>query len=187
MDLPLGWIFRMLIGCGVAGLVALAVLLATENAAHAAPPNYTQADIGDLDYHVVVGRPIRPANPVDAAITRGLPARYGHLPHGQILFGSFLTVTNPSGTPMPSAARIELRDDDGTTYHPIPMPASNPYFYRPATIPPGKTVPRDDASADNLAAGGRMLLFRVPAARYRNGAVFELVVHTSGGTRSVEV
>jgi len=187
MDLPLGWIVRMLLGCAVAGLVAVAVLLATENAAHAAPPNYTQADIGGLEYHAVVGRPIHPGNPVDAAITRGLPARDRHLPHGQILFGGFLTVTNSSRTPTPSAARIELRDDDGTTYQPIPMPASNPYAYRPATIRPSETVPRDDRAADNLAAGGRMLLFRVPAARYRDGAVFELVVHTGAGIRTVEV
>jgi hypothetical protein len=186
MDLPLGWIIRILLGCALAGLVAVAVLLATESAAHAAPPDYTQADIGGLDYHVVVGRPMDPANAVDARIIRGLPARDRHLPHGQILYGSFVTVTNPTHTPMRSAAAIELRDDDGSTYHPIPMPASNPYAYRPATIQPGETVPRDDAAADNLAAGGRMLLFRVPAARYRDGAVFELVVHSPGMTRTVE-
>ena len=187
MDLPLGWIFRILLGCAAAGLAAVAVLLATQSGAHAAPPNYAQANIGGLEYHAVAGRPMHPGNSVDAAITRGLPARSRHLSHGQILYGGFLAVTNSSRTPIPSAARIELRDDDGSTYQPIPVPASNPYAYRPATIRPGETVPRDDRAADNLAAGGRVLLFRVPAARYRNGAVFELAVHTGAGTRTVEI
>jgi hypothetical protein len=186
MDIPLGWIFRILLGCAAAGLVAVAVLLATQSAAHAAPPKYTQSEIGGLDYNAVLGRPVDPSHSVDAAITRGLPARDRHLPHGQILYGGFLTVANLSGSPIRSADRIELRDDDGTTYHPIPLPASNRYAYRPGTIAPGTTVPRDDAAADNLAAGGRMLLFRVPAWRYRNGAKFELVVHAPGGTGTVE-
>jgi hypothetical protein len=186
MDLPLGWIFRMLLACGVAGLAAAAVLLATQSAAHAAPPKYTAATIGGLTYDAVLGRPVDPANRVDAAITRGLPARYRHLPHGEILYGGFVGVSNPSGRPLASAARIDLRDDDGSTYRPIRLPASNRYAYEPGTIAAGETVPHDDAAARNLAAGGRLLLFRVPAWRYRNGAKFELVVHTPGATPTVE-
>jgi hypothetical protein len=186
MDIPLGWIFRILLGCAAAGLVAVAVLLATQSAAHAAPQKYTQATIGGLTYNAVQGRPVDPGNPVDAAITRGLPARYRHLPHGQILYGGFFTVANPSASPLRSAARIDLRDDDGTTYRPIPLAASSRYGYVPGPVAPGTTVPRDDAAADNLAAGGRMLLFRVPASRYRNGAVFQLVVHARGATGTVE-
>ena len=186
MDLPLGWIFRMLLACAVAGVAAIAVLLATQSAAHAASPKYTQATIGGLEYNAVLGRPVDPGNPVDAAITRGLPARDHHLPHGQILYGGFFTVSNPSGAPIRSPTRIDLRDDDGTTYRPIRLPASNRYAYEPGTVAPGATVPRDDAAADNLAAGGRMLLFRVPAWRYRNGAKFELVIHAPRATGTVQ-
>jgi hypothetical protein len=187
MDLPLAWILRILLACGAALLVAVAALLATQSPAHAAPPNYTRAAIGDLDYGAVLGRPVHPGNSVDATITRGLPARLRHLPRGQILYGAFITVTNPSGRPLRSATRVDLRDDDGATYRAIRLPAANRFAYRPSTVAPGATLPRDDAAADDLAAGGRMLLYRVPAARYRDGAVFELVVHTHGTTRTVEL
>jgi hypothetical protein len=173
MTTSLGWVLRMFLTCTVALLVGVAVLLATQTSAHPAPPSYSQAGIGGLQYRAVLGRPIDPSNPVDARIIGGRGPRRRR---GQILFGAFVSVTNGSRRPLATARRIDLRDDAGRTYRPLPLPAGDRYAYTARTLAPGTQMPRDDAAADNLAAGGRLLLYRVPAARYADG-IFELVVH----------
>jgi hypothetical protein len=173
MTTPVGWLLRIVFSCAAALLAAFAVLLATQTSVHPAAASYSQAGIGGLRYSAVLGRPVDPSNPVDASIIRGASP---HLSHGQILFGAFVTVTNHSGRALPTATRIDLRDDGGHTYLPIHLPASNRYAYTPRTLAPGTKMPRDDAAVHNLAAGGRLLLYRVPAARYSDG-IFELVVH----------
>jgi hypothetical protein len=176
MTTSLGWALRIFLATTAALPVAVAVLLATETSAHPAPPTFAQAGIGGLQYRAVLRRPINPSDPVDAHIIGG---RGPHLRRGQILFGAFVTVTNPSRRALPTAREIDLQDDAGHTYRPLALPARDRYAYTPRTLAGGEQMPRDDAAADNLAAGGRLLLYRVPAARYADG-IFELVVHASG-------
>jgi hypothetical protein len=185
MTTSIGWLLRMFLACTAALLVGLAVLLATQTSAHPAPRSYSQAAIGGLEYRAVLGRPVDPSNAVDQRIVGGHGPRAGR---GQILYGAFVTVTNPSRRALPTAREIDLRDDAGHTYRPLPLPARDRYAYTPRTLAAGKQMPRDDAAVDNLAAGGRLLLYRVPAARYADG-IFELVVHAAGhggGTGYVE-
>ena len=97
------------------------------------------------------------------------------------LFGAFIAVTNPALRFIPSADRIELRDDAGHVYRPLRLPAANPYAYSPRAIPPHTRAPLDGtAAADNLAATGLLLLYRIPSRMYESG-VLELVIHPHGG------
>jgi hypothetical protein len=154
------------------------------------PVNARVATVGGLQYRSVQGRPLDPSNPVDARILKGLPAAERPAGKRDVLFGAFVTIANGSARRLPTADRIELRDDALRVHKPLRLPAGNPYAYRPQTLSPGAQVPRfGTPAADNLAAGGELLLFRVSAWRYRNGG-FELVVHDPlhpGVTRTVQL
>jgi hypothetical protein len=97
-----------------------------------------------------------------------------------MLFGAFISFTNASTRPLRSADRIELRDDGGRVYEALPLPVTNPYAYSARVIRPRTRIPTQDSRADvNLAASGRLLLFRIPARSYTDGGTFELVIHQS--------
>ena len=167
---------RLVGWCCAAILIAVATLLLTVAKPKAvAAAGDSAGTVGGLEYHAGLGRPVDPANPVDARIVKGLGDR--KVPKRDVLFGAFVSVTNPSHRPLISAARIDLRDDAMRVYRPLSLPEANRFGYRPVRLAPGATVPRQRTpAADNLAAGGRLLLYRVPAWQYRNGT-FELIVH----------
>ena len=173
--------------CLVGGLV---IVLALAKPTSATPPDYEVVSIGGLDYQLMQGRPLDPARPVDAAIVRGLPASERRVAPGQTLFGAFISITNSTAAPLPSARDIELRDDAGNVYRPLPLPPGNPYAYRPQTVPPRTQIPPPGSQpATDLAATGCLLLYRIPAESF-NGGVLELVVHDPahpGRTASVVV
>jgi hypothetical protein len=166
-----GSVIALLIGAGV-------IMTTVVTAAGPASPNYAYATIGGVQYHALADRPIDPSNPVDAKLIRGLPPRDRRLPKGQMLLGAFLTTTNGSRTQAArTASRIGLRDEAQHSYSPLRLPAANPFAYSARTLAPGAVDPSTGtAAAGDLAAGGRLLLFRVPAFQYLNGQ-FELVVH----------
>jgi hypothetical protein len=177
MTRSIRWMLLIRWSCTAALLAVFALLLAVAKAQTPTPPVDSLAAVGGLRYQAVEGRPINPSNPVDAHIVKGLPAGELHLGSNQILYGVFISVANDSPRPLPSAARIDLRDDALHVYRPLRVPAGNPYAYRPDTLAPGTTIPpTGTVAADNLAANGLLLLYRVPAWQYRNG-MFELVVH----------
>jgi hypothetical protein len=158
--------------------VTLAVFLIFEKREAGAAPHYDTAAIGGMEYQAMSGRPIDPANRIDREIIAGLPAHARRLGHGEMLFGAFIAFTNASSHPLRSADRIELHYDSGRVYRPLPLPASNPYAYAPRVIRPRVRIPgAGSPAARNLAAGGRLLVFRIPAREYTSGGTFELVIH----------
>ena len=190
MTRSIRWMVLILWGCAAALLAAFALLLAIARAQPPTPPDYSVAAVGGLRYQAVTGRPIDPSNPVDARIVKGLPAGERHVGRHQLLYGVFISLANGSPRPLRSAARIDLRDEASHLHRPLRVPAGNAYAYRPGTLAPGATIPANGtAAADNLAANGLLLLYRVPAWQYRNGS-FELVVHDplhAGAVRTVPV
>jgi hypothetical protein len=147
----------------------------------AASPDDRVVSVGGLEYESMLGRPIEPQDSIDKHIVAGLPARERRMPRGDLLFGAFFAVTNPALGFVPSADRIELRDEMGHVYRPLRLPAGNPYAYSPRAIPPHTRIPQSGTAADdNLAAGGLLLLYRIPSGEYENG-VLELVIHPHGG------
>jgi hypothetical protein len=170
-------------GCAVALIVTLGVFLAVEKRAAGAAPQFHVAQIGGLEYQATNGRALNPASPVDRPMLAGGRARFYHLRHGELLYGAFIAVTNASTRAVRSAPRMDLRVDDGPTYRPLPLRRSNPYAYTPGVVRPGTRDPAFGSLADrNLAAMGRLVLFRIPSAPYTNGAAFALVIHAGGRT-----
>ena len=166
--------------CSFVLIGALAGLVVGVKRTNAASPDYRVVSAGGLQYEAMLGRPIDPQDPVDKAIIAGLPARERQVPRGDLLFGAFFAVSNTGARAISSADRIELRDDTGHVYKPVRLPAANPYAYSPRAIPPHTRAPLDGTgAADNLAATGLLLLFRVPSGAYENG-VLELVIHPHG-------
>jgi hypothetical protein len=172
------WILIPLVLSAAAVFAVVALLLATEKRATAAAPDFRVTQIGGLEYQAMQGRAVHPSNAVDRKIIEGLAPGDRRTPHGTLLFGAFISVTNDSARALPTADRIDLRDQHGRVYHPLPLPVSNPYAYSPRLIRPRVRIPAHGTPADdNLAAAGRLLLFRIPARRYEDGGALELVIH----------
>ena len=168
----------ILLLCFIAAMpVGLGLLVAVARPQTSTPPDYSQATVGGVRYEALTGRPLDPSNPVDARILAGVPASERRAGKGRLLYGVFVSAANDASGPRPTARRIELRDEAMRVDRALPLPAGNSYAYRPAILPPGAHIPRQGTpAADNLAAGGRLLLYRVSAFQYRNGAL-ELVIH----------
>ena len=166
---------RLVVAAGTGSVVVLLagviLLFATQHRVAATAPDYRVVAIGGIEYEAMLGRPIDPRNKVDHKIVAGLPGG------DTSLFGAFISATNTSAGPRTTADRIELRDEAGHVYRPLPLPATNPYAYSQRLLRPGVRIPAVGTPADdNLAAGGRLLLFRIPA-RVSGSEVLELVIH----------
>jgi hypothetical protein len=173
--------------CSVVAFLVFAGLVISVKPTAAAAPDYRDVSVGGLEYESMLGRPIDPQDSVDKAIIAGLPARERRVPHGDLLFGAFFAVTNPALRFVAPADRIELRDDMGQVFQPLRLPAGNPYAYSPRAVPPHTRIPiAGTPAAASLAAGGVLLLYRVPSSVYENG-VLELVIHPRGGGSAVSL
>jgi hypothetical protein len=156
---------------------ALVVLMATEKRTAAAAPDYRVVRTGGIEYEAMQGRPIQTKNAVDRRIVEGVSADDRGSRGGTMLFGAFFSVTNDSSRALRTADQIELRDQFGRVFHPVALPASNPYAYNARIVRPGTRLPSVGSAADdNLAAAGLVLLYRIPAVDYNDG-VLELVIH----------
>jgi hypothetical protein len=156
--------------------VLLALIFVAKPRVETAPDNRVVA-VGGLQYEAMLGRPIYPSQWLDAPMVAGLPARDRRVRPGQMLFGAFIAVANDSPRSLPAAGRIELRDEGGHVYRPLPLSTSNPYAYVPRPVAPKTRIPGVGTPADDdLAATGKLLLFRIPADSYGDG-VLELVIH----------
>jgi hypothetical protein len=158
--------------------VAIGLALGIDRRVYPKAPDYRVVRLGGLEYESMLGRPLHPAkNRVDAAIAAGLSPGDRRLGRGELLYGAFISVDNDSPRAQPMARRFELRDEQGNVYRPLRLPGTNPYAYRARLIHPRTRIPQHGTpAAGNLAATGRMLLFRVPASQYESGR-FELVIH----------
>jgi hypothetical protein len=161
----------------VAGF-GLMMLIGIDSSKAAVPSDDSYITIGGVQYHAVEGRPIDPSNPVDAGIIAGLPANERHPGKGHVLYGAFVTRADTADATLPSASRIDLLDSAGHLHRQLRLSAGNPYTYLPGKLAAGEQLPPaiGTPAADNLAAGGQLLLYDVPAWQVRNG-FFQLVVH----------
>ena len=177
---PTRWLVPVLALCAVAFVAGFGLLqlLGVETSKAAVPLDDSYDTVGGVQYHAVQGRQIDPTNPVDAPIVKGLPAKELHPGKGHVLYGVFVTRANMADAALPSASRIDLRDSADHLHRPLRLSAENPYTYLPAKLAAGELLPPaiGTPAADNLAAGGQLLLYRVPTWQVRNGS-FQLVIH----------
>lgn len=167
------------------------VLFATQHRVAQAAPSYRVVRLGGVEYEIMMGRPVDPRHRVDKAIVAGLPAADRHVGRGQTLFGAFISATDDSSGARTTADRVELRDQAGHVYAPLPLPTTNPYAYSQRRLRPGTRIPALGSVADDdLAATGRVLLFRIPAEAYADSQALELVIHdpsSTGATASLDI
>jgi hypothetical protein len=188
-------LLRLLFALGITSVAVLfagvIVLFATQHRVAAAAPSHRVVGVGGIQYEAMLGRPLDPKNPVDREILAGLPARERHVASGQMLFGAFISAANDSSSPLRTAGRIELRDEAGHVYRPLRLPSTNPYAYSQRRLRPQTRIPAVGSVADaNLAATGRLVLFRIPAEVYTGSQALELVIHdpsAPGATASLVI
>jgi hypothetical protein len=122
---------------------------------------------GGVTYTSPGARPLDPRHRLDARLMKGAPPAGD--PH-RIWFAAFLVAADDGSRPAAMARRVVLRDVAGRTYRPVTLPAANRYAYRPRTLAPGAQAPAPTSPAEtDLAAGGEMLLFRIPRSAYEEG------------------
>lgn len=172
---------RLLFALGLTSVVVVfagvGVLFATQHPENPGAPNFRTVRVGGVEYEAMQGRPLDPRDAVDAAIVAGLSERDRRLAAGEMLFGAFVATTNDSSAALRTADRIELRDQDGHVYRSLALPATNPYAYSQRLLAPGAHAPVFGSAAnDNLAATGRLLVFRIPTQTY-DSEELELVIH----------
>ena len=174
-------LFTLAVASAAVLAVGVVVIFATQHRASAKTPDYRVVRVDGIEYQAMQGRPLHPGNPVDRAIV-GRP-RVGAR---ETLFGAFIGVTNDSSTPRPTSGRIALRDQAGHVYRPLPLPTADPYAYKRRVLRPGARIPAGGSrAADDLAATGELLAFRIPAKAYSNGQALELVIRGRDGAASL--
>ncbi len=173
------WLIPVLAPCAAALILGFGLLiwLGDDTTKASSAPDYTSAAIGGVQYSVAGSSEINPSNSADARFVEGMPAGERHVPKGEALFGVFVLRTNSADAALPSASRIDLLDGLGRAHRPLRLSPENPYTYAPGTIAPGDQLPASGTrAADDIAASGQLLLYRVPAQQVANGWL-ELAVH----------
>ena len=155
----------------------LLIWLGDETTQASSAPNYTAATIGGVQYSVAGDSEIHPSSAADARFVKGMPARERRVQKGDRLFGVFVLRSNSTHTALTSASRIDLQDGLGRVHKPLRLSPTNPYTYAPGTVAAGGQLPAPGTpAADDIAATGQLLLYRVPVSQVDNGWL-ELVVH----------
>jgi hypothetical protein len=175
-----GALVTALAGAGAALGAAIIALFAVSAEWHRPVDSSTSAvQVGHVVYEEVQSRPLYPSDSVDAHLLAGLPQAARRTAPDQLLFGAFIQLSSAGSVRARTAGRIDLRDALNRTYRPVTLPSSNPFAYRVRDV--RGTIPRlDSAPGANLAAGGYLMVFRIPRTSYDAGPL-ELVVHPAGG------
>jgi len=173
------WLIPLLAPCAVVLVLAFGLLiwLGDDTTKASGAPDYSSETIGRVQYTVAGSNEINPSSSADARFVKGMPAGERRVPKGDVLFGVFVTRTNAAATRLPSASRIDLLDGLGRAHRPLRLSPTNPYTYAPGAIAPGGQLPVPGSpAADDIAASGQLLLYRVPVQQVANGWL-ELAVH----------
>ena len=173
------WLIAVLAPCAVTLILAFGLLiwLGDDTTKASSAPDYSSATIGGVQYSVAGSSEINPSSSADARFVKGMPAGERHVPKGEVLFGVFVLRSDPADAALPSASRIDLSDGLGRAHRPLRLSPKNPYTYTPGTVAPGGQLPAvGTRAADDIAASGQLLLYRVPLQQVDDGWL-ELAVH----------
>lgn len=149
--------------------------------------SYIQA--GPLVYQVQMSRELNPANVEDVEYLQGLPAGTPRLAGDEEWFGVWLRVQNATDQAHRSAGEFKIVDTTGAEYEPIPLPATNPFSYQPATVQSadGEASPVQPDPESGAGAGpiqGSMLLFKLKTAVYADRPLELEITPPEGGEPS---
>jgi hypothetical protein len=120
-------------------------------------------DVGGVDYNVFITRELNLAITPDKDYYDGPPA-----PAGSALYGVFIKVCNPGSEPVRTTSSFTVKDNQGTEFKPKPLPADNPFAYRPTELAKDACLPEDGSVAQLGPTAGAMLLFEFPLENTEN-------------------
>jgi hypothetical protein len=119
--------------------------------------------VSGLDYNVFITRELNLRDAEDRGYYQGPEA-----PPGFALYGVFIQVCNSGhGFKTPNVT-FTVEDSQGTRFHPVPLPASNLYAYRPRRLSHKACIPEAGSTAYSGPTGGALLLFRFPLQSLEN-------------------
>jgi hypothetical protein len=117
--------------------------------------------VGPLTYEVQLSRQLNPANSEDAQYLSGLTPEQSKLEPGEEWFAVFMQVYNESRKPHPASDSYTITDTQNNSYTPIVPGEGNPFAYRAGTVQANNQIPLAGTIADQDAAEGLVLLFKI--------------------------
>ncbi len=134
--------------------------------------NGAYINAGLVTYQLELSRALNPYSSEDSAYIKGLPKSASKLAPNEMWYGVFLFAKNETNRTITTSDDFDIIDSIGNIYRPIPLNASlNPYAWTSASLAPGGTEPNPITTAGVGPAGGRLLLFKLPA--YGNNSVYD--------------
>jgi hypothetical protein len=130
--------------------------------------NAPYLNVGPLEYEVQLSRELNPANEEDAQYLAGLTPEQSKLEPGQEWFAVFMTVYNNTPQPHPASDSFTITDTQENSYNPIVPTESNPFAYRGGTVPGNSQFPLPGTTADQDAAQGLVLLYKIEVVSLDN-------------------
>ncbi len=120
-------------------------------------------ELNGLSYKVFITRQLNRSDPEDRGYFQGPDA-----PPGTTYYGVFIQVCNMEDEPLDSARSFRVIDTLDNEFGPMPLPRTNVFAYRPATIRPGGCLPDASSVPAQAPTGGTLLVYRVPLETVEN-------------------
>jgi hypothetical protein len=139
-------------------------------------------NIAGLEYTVYITRELNLKVPPDQAYYNGPEA-----PPGQVLYGVFLGVCNPKGSPKRSADSFKITDNQGNEFEPVANDPKNPFAYQPRTLAKQQCIPQAGSVAQLGPAQAAMVLFKLPLSNTENRPLDLDIQAPDGSSRSIEL
>jgi hypothetical protein len=133
-------------------------------------------EVGALKYQVQISRQLNPADIEDQVYLHGVAPRDSRLRPDETWFAVFVRAVNEGDRPEPAARMFEIVDTQGRRFSPVPV-SSNPFAYRPVSVPPGGSLPTFGSEADLSPIGGSLVLFKLTLTALANRPL-ELVIRS---------
>ena len=121
-------------------------------------------DVAGLGYDVYITRQLNLRDAEDRGYYRGPEA-----PPGFALYGVFIKVCNRGhGFRTPITTKFTVEDNQGNTFHPLPLPADDVFAYRPRLLSHDACIPEPGSAAATGPTEGSLLLFKFPVGSLEN-------------------
>jgi hypothetical protein len=120
-------------------------------------------DVGPLKYQVQLSRALNPgAIDEDRTMVEGVAPAEAKLAPDEVWFAVFVRVENETDQPQVPAQSYEIEDQEGHTFEPVPLAATNPFHYDLSPVRPHGYAPGPNTVAHQLGSlGGMLQLFKL--------------------------
>jgi hypothetical protein len=133
-------------------------------------------DVAGLDYNVFITRELNLRDAEDRDYYQGPEA-----PPGSALYGVFIQVcNNGEGYKFPNA-EFTVEDNQGNEFHPLPLPKSDVFAYRPKRLATDSCIPEPGSAPASGPTAGSLLVFEFPLSSVENRPL-ELVIEAPPGS-----